>query len=83
MKRITSIIIVSILGFLVFMSLDAKELKDHNEVAEHYIKRGLEETGAINIVTSIYLGYRAYDTFGEIVILFITGTGISLILKRK
>ncbi|MDL2228832.1 hypothetical protein LJC14_01120 [Treponema sp. OttesenSCG-928-L16] len=32
-------------------------------------RRGYEETGAPNLVASIYLGYRAFDTLGETVVL--------------
>lgn len=83
MSRIRIIILVSILGVLIFVSLDTEELVDHNETAQYYIKRGLEETGAVNIVTSIYLGYRAYDTLGEAVALFTAATGVFLLLKKK
>ena len=44
---------------------------------------GPEETGAINVVTSIYLGYRAYDTLGEAIVLFTSTIGIGLLLDRK
>ena len=38
---------------------------DNNEVAARYIENGLQETGAVNIVTGMILDYRAFDTFGE------------------
>ena len=38
---------------------------DNNEVSERYITKGLQETGAVNIVTGMILDYRAFDTFGE------------------
>ncbi len=83
MSRIRVIILVSILGVLLFVCLDTEELTGHNETAQYYITRGLEETGAVNIVTSIYLGYRAYDTLGEAVVLFTAATGVFLLLKQK
>ena len=43
---------------------------DNNEVAARYIERGLQETGAVNIVTGMILDYRAFDTFGESCVLF-------------
>lgn len=54
---------------------------DNNEVAARYIERGLQETGAVNIVTGMILDYRAFDTFGESNVLFI-GTITVLILLR-
>ena len=38
---------------------------DNNEVSARYIEKGLDETGAVNIVTGMILDYRAFDTFGE------------------
>lgn len=54
----------------------------NNEVAERYIESGLEETGAVNIVTGMILDYRAFDTFGESNVLFIA-TCTVLILMRN
>jgi len=41
-----------------------------NYVANRYIEKGLEETGALNLVTAIILDYRGFDTFGETTVLF-------------
>lgn len=54
----------------------------NNEVSERYIEKGLEETGAVNIVTGMILDYRAFDTLGESHVLFIA-TCTVLILLRK
>ncbi|MCI8837887.1 MAG: hypothetical protein HFG74_07460 [Hungatella sp.] len=54
---------------------------DNNEVAARYIERGLQETGAVNIVTGMILDYRAFDTFGESCVLFI-GSCCVLVLLR-
>mgnify|MGYP002508804241 FL=1 len=51
-------------------------------MAERYIESGLDETGAVNIVTGMILDYRAFDTLGESHVLFIA-TCTVLILLRK
>ncbi len=48
-----------------------------------YLARGLEETGATNIVTAVLLDYRAYDTLGEATVLFTSIIGAIAILRRK
>lgn len=77
--------------FLVFMLLSAvsymptyghPENPVNNEVSARYIESGLQETGAINIVTGMILDYRAFDTLGESHVLFIA-TCTVLILLRK
>jgi multisubunit Na+/H+ antiporter MnhB subunit len=42
----------------------------------YFAAHGPEETGSINLVSSIYLGYRAFDTLGETVIFFLAVTGV-------
>ena len=51
-----------------------------NVVAERYIEKGLEETGAVNIVSGMILTYRAFDTFGETNVLFIATTCVMVLL---
>ena len=53
-----------------------------NEVVEKYIEDGLQDTGAVNIVTGMILDYRAFDTFGESNVLFIA-TCLVLISLRN
>jgi multicomponent Na+:H+ antiporter subunit B len=48
-----------------------------------YIRDGLEDTGAANIVSSVILDYRAYDTLGEATVLFTSIIGATVILRKK
>ena len=48
-----------------------------------YVSEGLEKTGAANIVTSILLDFRAYDTMGEATVLFCAIWGALAILRKK
>lgn len=52
----------------------------HNEVYRRYIEQGVEETGAVNVVTEIVVDYRAYDTLIETTVLFTALAAISLAL---
>jgi len=51
--------------------------------SEAYISRGLQDTGVTNLVTSVYLDYRAYDTLGEATVLFTAILGAMVILRDK
>lgn len=53
----------------------------NNEVSERYIEKGLEETGAVNIVAGMILDYRAFDTLGESHVLFIAVCSVLILLK--
>lgn len=53
---------------------------DQNEVSQRYIEQGLEETGASNLVAGMILDYRAFDTFGESCVLFLTAMSVFMLL---
>lgn len=55
----------------------------NNEVPKRYIENGLQETGAVNIVTGMILDYRAFDTFGESNVLFIATITVLILLHQK
>lgn len=90
-KRLYRVFSVAFCVFLVLTLLIAvsylptygnAENPVNNEVAGRYIESGLQETGAVNIVTGMILDYRAFDTLGESHVLFIA-TCTVLILLRK
>ena len=47
-----------------------------------YIEGGAADTGAANLVTSVLLDYRAYDTLGEATVLFAAAMGVLAITRR-
>ena len=53
-----------------------------NEVVQKYIEDGLQDTGAVNIVTGMLLDYRAFDTFGESNVLFIATCTVLILLRN-
>lgn len=50
-------------------------------VAKTYIAEGLAKTGAANLVSSVILDFRAYDTLGEVVVLFTAIVGVLAVLR--
>jgi len=63
-----------------------------NRVSDHYITKGSTqpiiwgettdaEDGAANIVTSIVVNYRSFDTLGEVTVLFVSAMGVALLLS--
>ena len=51
--------------------------------SQTYVAKGLEDTGAANVVASVILDYRAYDTLGEATVLFTSIIGATVILREK
>jgi len=54
----------------------------NNEVSAKYIEDGMQDTGAVNIVTGMILDYRAFDTFGESNVLFIATCTVLIMLRN-
>ncbi len=77
------------LGAVIYsMSLAVVEMPTYgypnptfNYVYDHYISRGVEETGAVNVVAQVLVDYRAYDTLIETVVLFAAIMAAILVLK--
>lgn len=78
------LVVVSVLLFTVFNLplFGSAENPASNEVAERYLEKGLEETGAVNAVAGMILDYRAFDTFGESSVLFIAVGCVMILLLR-
>jgi len=56
---------------------------DKVNFGRRYNERGLEENGAANIVTSVVVNYRGFDTLGEVTVLFIAAVGLAAVLYTR
>jgi len=84
MRKIISFILIAIIAAGIFFSL--REIPfgaAKSRVREYYLDNGIEQTGATNIVTSVVVSYRGFDTLGEVTVLFLATIGLSAILYRE
>lgn len=51
-------------------------------VASTYVSEGIAKTGATNMVASILLDFRGYDTLGEATVLFTAVMGVLAVVRR-
>ena len=85
--KVTALVLVVLLFFVLaavmlgMPEIGDKNNPDNNEVARRYIENGLEETGAVNIVSGMILDYRAFDTFGESCVLFVATICVTIMLR--
>jgi multisubunit Na+/H+ antiporter MnhB subunit len=54
-----------------------------NSPTMEYVRSGLKDTGAANIVSAVLLDYRGYDTLGEATVLFVSILGAIAIIRKK
>lgn len=74
--------VLLLVGLFLYLALSG----DHPEgsaVAAYLTDRAAEETGALNLVTAIYLGYRAFDTLGETIVLLLAVSGVMVFLEAQ
>jgi len=95
MRRLISLILLTIVALgIAFCSLGsrfgAEGAKQAGELTtetvnfgRHYASRGLEENGAANIVASVVVNYRGFDTIGEVTVLFIAAVGLAAVLSTR
>ena len=81
------IFVIFLAGIKVFETLPDFGTAIFTRVSESasqtYIEEGLQNTGAANIISSVILDYRAYDTLGEATVLFTAIIGATVILRKK
>jgi multicomponent Na+:H+ antiporter subunit B len=81
------IFVIFLAGIKVFETLHPFGAPIFAEVSDAasqtYIREGLQRTGAANLVASVILDFRAYDTLGEATVLFTTIIGATVILRKR
>jgi len=69
-----------IVGTLDMPPLGSADAPAQQHVAPRYLQQSGEEIGIPNVVTSVLASYRAYDTLGEVVVIFTAGVAVLLAL---
>ncbi len=86
-KPLLALAVVIFTGsLLIYGTLDMPyfglaEAPIHQHVAPRYINDSMQEIGVPNVVTSVLASYRAFDTFGEAVVIFTAGMGVLALLS--
>ena len=85
-KLFFNVFVFCLLSFFGFMIISST-LRNYptaltSTIATYYLHH-LSLTGALNAVVAILLDFRAYDTLGEILVIFVTISGITLLIRRK
>ena len=83
-RRVSITVAVTLFG-LVFASLAANHVGHQSlpPLAKRYVELVPQELGAPNVITGILLTYRAFDTLGEVAVLFMVAAGVGLVLRTR
>jgi len=81
MKKVLTIILLGFIGFYLFkVFYQIPYGINKMDVGNAYVHETVKSTGAANVVTAIVVNYRGFDTLGEVTVLFLASTGLSVIL---
>ena len=84
MRRTIAILLLIIVAVGISLSLAKIPFgTPKTKVGRHYIDEGIEDTGSANIVTSVVVSYRGFDTLGEVTVLFIASIGLGAVLTTS
>jgi multicomponent Na+:H+ antiporter subunit B len=88
MRVIVEYIVLLVVAGFFAMALTPGETAEQEDpmagrVRERILADGTQDTGADNLVTAIYLGYRAYDTLGETIVLLLAVSGVTYLMRNE
>ena len=82
MRRGAAIVLIAFLGVIfATIAVNYSQRSSLPELAAAYVDLVPRELGAPNVITGILLTYRAFDTLGEVAVLFMVAAGIGLLLS--
>lgn len=81
MQRVLSAGAVALFALiLASIAISYTEQQTLRPLAESYVRLVPQDLGAPNVITGILLTYRAFDTLGEVAVLFMVAAGVGLVL---
>src|SRR5262245_2672073 len=83
-RRAAIVLAVALFGF-VFAGLSVHHVERQSlpPLGKRYVELVPQELGAPNVITGILLTYRAFDTLGEVAVLFMVAAGVGLVLGGR
>ena len=80
-RRVFAVVAIVLFGF-VFATLATSYTEQHSlrRLAESYVQLVPQKLGAPNVITGILLTYRAFDTLGEVAVLFMVAASVGLVV---
>ena len=83
-RRALIVLAVALFGFM-FAGLTVHHVERQSlpPLGKRYVELVPQERGAPNVITGILLTYRAFDTLGELAVLFMVAAGVGMVLGGR
>ena len=83
---VSVLVCLGLSAVLIYTALDMPHFGEDaalidNDISTFYVEEGVYHTGAMNIVTSIILDFRGFDTLGESHVLFVAACMVIMLLR--
>jgi multicomponent Na+:H+ antiporter subunit A len=78
-----AIIALSFGGVMTVLALKAIHVEFTHPISDYFIENSYIKAYGKNVVNVILVDFRAFDTFGEIVVLTVAALGVTMLLKTK
>lgn len=76
------VIVIPFMAFNALPTIGDPNSAPNTHVTDYYIENTISECNSPNMVTSIIVDYRAFDTMFETTVMFLSGVAVILILSR-
>lgn len=84
MRKLPILLAALLLSGIILLAVVAETPSSESPpIVERIRDAAPAETGATNLVSAIYLGYRAYDTLGEALVLLLAVTGVHFFARDE
>ena len=86
MKKIVAIALLAFFGYYLLMSfvqIDFGKADQRFNVSNQYLIESVQTNKVANVITSIVVNFRGFDTLGEVSVLFLASTALASILYRR
>ncbi len=81
-RKLAILLLILISGSILLFAFSGIPFgKDKMYAGKYYIENGLKKTGAQNLVTSVVVDFRGFDTLGEVTVLFLAATGVGALMS--
>lgn len=83
MKKAVALVLMLLLGACLLSALSGIPQAEyrllHGEAPARIVQHGMDDTGAVNLVTGVLFDYRSFDTLGESTVIFTAVAGIMML----
>lgn len=82
---VTVLAVVVVIGVTVpaLPAVGDPAIPPFQRIAPYYLDQSIPQLGIENVVTAILAGFRGFDTFGEVTVVFAAGVAVLVVFRKE